>query len=83
MGDSAADGLAEKSVDRIKGLVKTMRDALEVRLGQQINGPTLAFLVEHAAATLNRYVRNEDGRIPEEVRRGCRTRLPGHDLGSK
>ena len=70
--DSQTNGVAERAVQSIEGLVRTMKFALEKRLGVQISSshPLMAWIVEHAAETLNRFHVGPDGRTPFERIKG-------------
>ena len=70
--DSQTNGVAERAVQSVEGLVRTMKFALEKRLGVQIcsSHPLMAWIVEHAAETLNRFHVGQDGRTPFERVKG-------------
>ena len=70
--DSQTNGVAERAVQSIEVLVRTMKFALEKRLRLQIasNHAIMAWIVEHAAETLNRYHVGQDGTTPYERVRG-------------
>jgi hypothetical protein len=63
VADSQSNGLAERAVQDVKGLVRTLRQAKEKMLGFGLsdNSQMLPWLVKHAAACLNRGQRGPDG----------------------
>ena len=70
--DSASNGVAERAVQSVEGMVRTFKFALEKKLGVQISSthPIMTWIVEHSAETLNRYHISLDGRTAYERVRG-------------
>ena len=66
VGESASNGRAERTVQAVEDLLRTLKSALEsrlkVRLGNQL--PVVRWMVEHVATILNRYSVNKDGATP-------------------
>lgn len=75
VGESASNGRAERAVQAIEDMLRTLKIALETRLGVRVPSahPVLRWLVEHAATVLNRYRVNENGRTPYEEIHGQRS----------
>ena len=65
-GESQSNGKAEKSVQKIKDLLRSYKSALETNIGTRIpvDHPVFAWMVEHAASIYNRLVWTEDGNTP-------------------
>lgn len=62
--DSQSNGFIERAIQEVHGQIRTVKSALEARLGQKITSSHLGlpWLVMHSANTLNRYAIGEDGR---------------------
>ena len=71
-GDSKSNGLAEHAVRECKAKVRTLRHALEQRIGMQIDAGhlVLAWLVRYAAASINRGRVGPDGKTAYQLRYG-------------
>ena len=80
VGDSQSNGLAESAVREIKGVVRSLRWALEELHGVKVenSSPVLPWLVRHAGSMISRTRRGADGRTAFELRKGksYRRRLP-------
>ena len=63
VGDHAANGVAEATVKQVQGQIRTMKDALETRIGARIEADSwiLPWLILHAAATMNRRRKDRSG----------------------
>ena len=74
--DSQSNGVAERAVQSVEGMVRTMKIDLEEKLGTQVPcaHPIMSWMVEHAAETLNRYLVGEDGKTAYERLRGKKSR---------
>ena len=72
VGESQANGFAERAIRSIEEMVRTHKLALESRLGQglPIEHPVVAWLIEHAADILNKTQVGRDGRTPYERLKG-------------
>ena len=66
--DSQSNGVVERAVQSIEGLVRTLKFGLEKRLGVQIESShaVMAWIVELAAGTLNKFHVGQDGRTSYE-----------------
>ena len=64
VGESQSNGVAERQVQAVEDLIRTMRGALMHRLQCRITAtnPLFQWLVMHAASVMNRYVVGRDGR---------------------
>jgi hypothetical protein len=80
VGDSQSNGLAECAVREVKGVVRSLRWALEELHGMKVENTStvLPWLVRHAGSMISRTRRGADGRTAFELRKGrCyRRRLP-------
>ena len=72
VGNSIAKGFVERSIQTIQGQIRTLRSALESRLGIKIEptGQMFAWLVIHAANVLNLCEIGRDCRMPYQRLRG-------------
>ena len=70
--DSQSHGRAERAVQSVEGIVRTMKLALGRRLGSDIScdHPVMTWLVEHGAETLNRFQVSNDGKTSCERSKG-------------
>ena len=68
VGEHQSNGAIENAIKRIQGQIRTVRDALESRIGERIRGDDNVFtwLVRNAAASMNRYQIGSDGRTSHE-----------------
>jgi hypothetical protein len=80
VGDSQSNGLAEMAVREVKGVVRSLRWALEELHGVKIENSSavLPWLARHAGSMISRTRRGADGRTAFELRkgRGYKRRLP-------
>ena len=74
--DSQTNGRAERAVQTIEGITRTLKLALERRIGAQVpcGHPIMAWLIPHGAETINRSQVSQDGRTAWERVRGKRYR---------
>ena len=74
VGDSKSNGFIERSIQSVQSQIRTMKHALEARLGTKIatNSPTFAWMTIHAANILNIFEVGRDGRVPYQRLRGRR-----------
>jgi len=63
VGDHRANGEVEAAVKQVQAKIRTQKDALETRIGERMKGDhqILPWLVSHAAATINRRRKDEEG----------------------
>ena len=66
VGESASNGKAERTVQAVEDMVRTLKSALESRIKSRIGTGTaiMKWLVEHVATIMNRYAVNQDGQTP-------------------
>lgn len=67
-GDPRSNGAAEMGVRLLKGLVRTLKDALEARLGKAVPAShgLITWMVRYASSVYCRYTVGRDGRTPHE-----------------
>ena len=75
---SPGNGLAEGAVKELKAKIRESRHSTEMGLGMRIpeTHDSLAWLVTHAAATINWFRPGLDGKTPYELRVGRKFRRP-------
>ena len=71
-GEPQSNGAAERAVQTIKGLCRTLRDALETNLKGTVpaDSPLMSWLVAHAGAVHRRYQMGADGRTAYHRNKG-------------
>ena len=74
VGESASNGRAERTIQAVEDLLRTLKSALETRLKAKLESghPVMRWLVEHVASILNRYSVNKDGQTPYFCQHGKR-----------
>jgi hypothetical protein len=72
VGDSRSNGKAERAVQSIVGLIRTMKSALESRSGLKFDcdHPVVPWLVEHASDVYNKFHVGADGKTSYERWKG-------------
>ena len=62
--ESQSNGMAENANQRVQGQFRTLRDALETKIGQRLkeSSPIIEWLVKAAADMINRFQVGEDGK---------------------
>ena len=85
VGDSRANGAAERAVQALGEQVRVLRRGLEQRLGLRLSGkhPVTAWLVEHAADLLSKYQVGNDGKTGYERWKGKPYRSEEIEFGEK
>ena len=85
VGDSRANGLAERAVQSVQKQVRTLKLALERNLGSrvEVTHPCFPWLIEHAADVLNQFLVSSDGRTAWERLKGRRYGGLMFEFGSK
>lgn len=83
MGSSKSNGIIERGVQTVQGMMRTLRSALEERLGVEWNveHAVWAWLVEYAGWLVNRAEVGKDGRTPYERIKGKKAKLWGIEFG--
>ena len=76
--DHAGNGLAERAVGQVGGMVRTLKNEFEFNCQMQIPpvSKTIAWIIGHAATLLNLDTVGSDGKVPFEQWRGR-----GHHVG--
>lgn len=77
VGESASNGRAERAVQIVEDLLRTLKSALESRIGARlpVKHPVMRWLIEHTASLLNRFKVMPNGMTPYQALHGKR-----HDL---
>ena len=72
VGDHQANGYAERGIQEVEGMVRTLHSALEEKVGVNITAthPIMTWLVPHCADLLNCFLIGSDGRTPYERLKG-------------
>ena len=80
---SASAGPVEKAVQEVEGMVRTIKIALEDRVGSRVSVKSLIFqwIVEHSADMLNRFCIGHDGRTPLTRLKGRQSFRPIAEIG--
>ena len=75
VGDSNSNGRIERAIQDLKGLIRTLRSALEAKIGSkiQLSDPIVPFMVRHAAHIINVSRVREDGRTAWQNMKGRRS----------
>ena len=70
--DSKSVGTVENAVRQVQGMLRTIKDCLEARIGERIPGdhPLMWWMTQHAAWVLTTRSRHPDGKTPYEFLRG-------------
>ena len=74
VGESASNGKSERSVQQLEDQVRTLKSALEERIGARLGSThsVMGWLVRHCSSILTRFAVNPDGRMPYQVTHGKR-----------
>ena len=80
---SKSNGVVEKAVQEVQGMVRTMRSALEDKWGMKmsVEHPIWAWLIEHSAFVWSRYHVGKDGKTAYERIKGKRCKTAGMEFG--
>ena len=80
---SKSNGVIERGVQTIQGMVRTLRSAIEERWMVKLDpeNALLSWLVEYAGWLVNRAEVGHDGQTPYERLKGKTARLPGMEFG--
>ena len=72
MYHSSANGMMANAVQLVIGLMRVLKDAVKANIMQTIQPSTLVmtFMVSHAAAIINRFSVDQDGKSPMKKARG-------------
>jgi hypothetical protein len=85
VGESESNGAVERAIQTWEGQVRTMKDALEYRIGGVItpDHAIMTWLVQYAATLLRRCLVGSDGRTAHEKVKGRTSRRPVAEFGEK
>ena len=85
VGESESNGAVERAIQSWEGQVRTMKDALECRLGSPVppDHAIMTWLVEYAASLLRRCLVGADGRTAHEKVKGRASRRPVAEFAEK
>ena len=83
--DKQSKGEVEQVVQEVQAQARTMRLALESRIGRQVHpsGNYFPWLVKHASLLINIFRRGEDGRTAWERRKGRAFKRDIHEFGEQ
>ena len=85
VGSSGSNGIAERGVQSVEGVIRTLRSACEERLGVNLEPEEklLIFMTEYAAYLINRMEVGKDGKTAYERCRGKRATVLAVEFGEK
>ena len=85
VGSSGSNGMAERAVQEMEGLIRAILLSLEERLGMKLDAREriIAFIPTYAAYLANRVPRGEDGKTVYERTRGKKTNIRTVEFGEK
>ena len=85
VGESQSNGKAERAVQTVEDQVRTMKLALESRIGARIpsNHPIMHWIVFHSTDVLNKYIVNKTGMSPYEESHGQKAPERRVELGER
>ena len=85
VGSPQSNSRAERAVQTIKSQARTMKIALEERLGAELDEGhrVVTWLMDHAASLVNRCQVVCDGQTAFEIVRGRCAKSPGFEFGEK
>ena len=83
VGESLSNGIAERKIQAVEDLLRTMRAALQGRLEMQIpmRHPLMQWLMEDVASVMNRYVVANDGSTANQRLHERRANSKAVDVG--
>ena len=75
VGDSNSNGKVERAIQDLKGLIRTLRSALEEKIQQKIklDNPVVPWLVRHAGHLITKCRVRENGRTSYQMMKGRRS----------
>ena len=83
VGDSNMNGRVERAIQELNGIVRTLRSALEERIGCTItiNHPIFPWMVRHASQLIIRYQIRASGKTSFRMGKGVDSILPFAEFG--
>ena len=85
VASSGSNGVVERGVQEVEGVMRSMRSALEERIGEKVavDERVVTFMAEHAAYLLNRLDVGVDGKTAYERNKGKKATVLGVEFGEK
>ena len=85
VGESASNGMAERAVQAVEDLLRTLRSALMSRLKVKLpmDHPISKWLIEHTASIMNRFVIGKDGQTAYQRLHGRRAHKKAVEFGER
>ena len=82
---SGSNGIVERAIKEIEYHVKSMKSALDERLGTSIGATSniLAWLIEFSGVIINRYLVSKDGKTSYERMKGKPSKMLGSSSPSR
>ena len=82
---SGSNGIVERAVQPVEGLIRTLKSGLEERLGFKVDAEkaVVAFMAEYAAYLQNRLFVGKDGKTAYERVKGKTAKVLGVEFGEK
>ena len=83
VGQSQSNGVVERAIGSAVAQMRVLKDALEGRLGGsiEVKHPVMAWIVEYAALTLNRFEVSADGKTAYERSKSKKAKTMGLEFG--
>ena len=83
--DSESNGLVERAVQEVEGIIRTLFLGLAERLGKKVSAKEriVTYIPEYAAYLLNRLSKGDDGKVPYERVKGKKPTIKGIEFGEK
>ena len=80
---SGSDGVIERAIKEVEYQIRTMKSALDRRIGTDIgiSAQVSPWLIEFASVLLNRYLVGKDGKTAYERRKGKKSKTLGLEFG--
>ena len=85
VGSSGSNGLVERGVQSVEGVIRTLKSALEERIGARIRAEEkiVIFIAEYAAYLINRREVGKDGKTAYERNKGKKGLVMAVEFGEK
>ena len=85
VGSSGSNGVAERGVQSVEGVIRTLRSAFEERIGMRVKAEEkiVTFLAEYAAYLINKREIGKDGKTAYERNKGKRGEVLAVEFGEK
>ena len=85
VGSSGSNGVVERGVQSVEGVIRTLRSAFEERIGMRVKAEEkiVTFLAEYAAYLINKREIGKDGKTAYERNKGKRGEVLAVEFGEK